>query len=272
MTQGEGSGLASDDYSAEAQRIAAAFVAARRDARALPDYPGPFPADLGDGYAVQDAAIALMGQRIGGWKVGKVSPPLDGTARLAGPIFVDRIVTPDGHAPEMAIFPDGFGAAEAEFLLRIAATPPAGKTDYTRDEAKALIDAVHVGIEVASSPFPGINSHGAPVTVSDFGNNNGLVIGAPIPGWRDDRFESWPVELIINGEVAGRGQAVDMLDGAIGAARFLFEAMAARGITLEPGQWISSGAVTGVHPVAVGDRIEARFDGRMSVACTIAAA
>lgn len=273
MTQGEGSGLPSDDYSGEAQRIAAAFVAARRNARALPDYPGAFPADLGDGYAVQDAAIALMGQRIGGWKVGKVNPPLDGAVRLAGPIFVDRIVAPgDGHAPQMAIFSDGFGAAEAEFLLRIGTAPPAGKTEYTRDEAKALIDAVHVGIEVASSPFPGINSHGAPVTVSDFGNNNGLVIGAPIPGWRDDRFESWSVELRINGEVAGTGQAVDMLDGAIGAARFLFEAMAARGITLEAGQWISSGAVTGVHPVEVGDAIEARFDDTMSVACTIAAA
>ena len=62
-----------------------------------------------------------------------------------------------------------------------------------------------------------------------------------------------------------------MLDGAIGAARFLFEAMAGRGIVLEPGQWISSGAVTGVHPVDVGDRIEARFDGRLNVACVIEA-
>lgn len=263
--------MASDDYSEKAQRIAEAFVAARRDARALPDYPGILPGSLAQGYAVQDAAIALTGQRVGGWKVGRVNPPIDGAARLAGPIFVDRIVASDGDAPEMAIFSDGFGAAEAEFLLRIGAPPPAGQRRFTRDEAKALIDAVHIGIEVASSPFPGINSHGAPVTVSDFGNNNGLVIGGAVPGWRDEAFESWPVELRINGEVAGRGQAVDMLDGAIGAARFLFEAMAARGITLEAGQWISSGAVTGVHQVGVGDRVEARFDDRLIVACAIEA-
>jgi 2-keto-4-pentenoate hydratase len=263
--------LASNEYSGEAQRIAEAFVTARREGRALPDYPGRLPGSLADGYAVQDVAIALHGAAIGGWKVGRVNPPIDGTERLAGPIFADRIVTAGDDVPKMSIFSDGFGAAEAEFLLRIGTTPPAGKTRFTRDEAKALIDTVHVGIEVASSPFPGINSHGAAVTVSDFGNNNGLVIGAEIPGWRDDAFERWPVELRINDAVIGRGQAVDMLDGAIGAARFLFEAMAGRGIVLEPGQWISSGAVTGVHPVDVGDRIEARFDGRLNVACVIEA-
>jgi 2-keto-4-pentenoate hydratase len=62
-----------------------------------------------------------------------------------------------------------------------------------------------------------------------------------------------------------------MLDGAIGAARFLFGALAMRGIAIEPGQWISSGAVTGVHPVGVGDRVEARFDDRFTVACGIEA-
>lgn len=264
--------MASDDFADQAPRIAAAFVSARREARALPDYPGALPTELDQGYAVQDAAIGLMGERIGGWKVGRVNPPIGDVVRLAGPIFADRIVEADDDAPEMTIFSDGFGAAEAEYLLRIAASPPAGQTSFTHAEAKALIGAVHVGIEVASSPFPGINSHGAPVTVSDFGNNNGLVIGAPIAGWQDDGFESWPVELRINGEVAGQGQAVDMLDGAIGAARFLFGAMAARGITLKAGQWISSGAVTGVHPVKAGDLVEARFDGRMGVTCTIAAA
>lgn len=264
--------MPSDDFAEQAPRIAAAFVSARREARALPDYPGALPTRLADGYAVQDAAIGLMGKRIGGWKVGRVNPPIGDVARLAGPIFADRIVEANGETPEMAIFSEGFGAAEAEYLLRIAAAPPIGKTRFTHEEAKALIGGVHVGIEVASSPFPGINSYGAPVTVSDFGNNNGLVIGAPIAGWQDDGFESWAVELRINGAVAGCGQAVDMLDGAIGAARFLFEAMAERGISLVAGQWISSGAVTGVHPVGVGDTVEALFDGRMSVTCTIGAA
>jgi hypothetical protein len=58
---------------------------------------------------------------------------------------------------------------------------------------------------------------------------------------------------------------------AIGAARFLFELMAERGIALKPGQWISSGAVTGVHAVGIGDRIEARFGADLAVGCMIKA-
>lgn len=256
----------------QALSIAQAFVGARREARGLPEFPGAIPATLADGYAVQDEAIGLHDTPIGGWKVGKISPPLDGVDRLAGPIFADTIVTAGNPPPQLAIFADGFGAAEAEFVLRVGAEPPSGKTAFTREEAMALIDSVHVGIEVASSPFPGINAHGPVVTVSDFGNNNGLVVGEPIANWRDAGFESWPVELHINGELIGTGSGSEMLDGPLGAAAFLFGLLAQRGIGIAPGQWISSGAVTGVHPVCVGDRVEAIFDHRQRVACTIRAA
>lgn len=263
--------MVSVDYSAEALRVAEAFVRARRDGRALSEYPGQIPETLDRAYAVQDAAIELRDVAVGGWKVGRISPPQEGFDRLAGPIFADQIVRADGRPPAMPIFSEGFGAAESEFLLRVGTAPDAGQKHFTREQAAALIDAIHIGIEVASSPFPRINTLGATVTISDFGNNNGLVIGQAIDGWRELDYEHWPVELRINGRVAGKGEAADMLDGPIGAARFLFESLAARGIVLQPGQWISSGAVTGVHRVAAGDRIEARFDDRLSVACIIEA-
>jgi 2-keto-4-pentenoate hydratase len=261
--------VGSSEQSTEATKIAEAFVSARRNRRVLEDYPGTIPANLADAYAVQEAAIDLYDTAIGGWKVGKINPPLDGVDRLVGPIFVDGIVEANDASPTMPIFAGGFGAAEAEYLLRIGRCPPEGKRQFTRDEAIDLIDAVHVGVEVASSPFGGINELGATVTISDFGNNNGLVIGKAIPEWRDGAFEAWPVELIVNGAVIGAAAGSDMLDGPIGAARFLFEMMAARGIALEPGQWISSGAVTGVHEVVPGDRVTARFNNTFEVGCVI---
>jgi 2-keto-4-pentenoate hydratase len=145
-----------------------------------------------------------------------------------------------------------------------------GKDDYTLAQAAELIDAVHAGIEIASSPYPGINADGPAVTASDFGNNNGLVIGAAIADWRDAVLD-WPLELSIDGVVAGRGRGRDMLDGPVGAAAFLFNLMARRGIALGAGQWISSGAVTGVHPVRPGQLVEARFAEQLAVRCTIVA-
>ena len=253
------------------RQIARVFVAARRDGVAVPDFPGDVPTTLDEGYAVQDAALGLADGSVAGWKVGRINPPMGGIDRLTGPIFADQVVVAPDQPPAMPVFAEGFAAAEAEFLLRIGTAPDPAKSHYTIDEARALIDAVHVGIEIASSPFPGINALGATVTVSDFGNNNGLVVGAEAAGWQGGDLNAWPVELWINDALIGAATSATMLDGPFGAVRYLLEHMAARGIALSPGQWISTGAVTGVHPVAIGDRVEARFDGRFAVHCTIKA-
>ncbi len=251
--------------------IAAHFLAARRAATGLSGYPGAFPQSLEDAYAVQDRAIAGWGGDILGWKVGRVNPPYEqrfGTDRLAGPIFAVALA-PDEGVAEMPVFAEGFAAGEAEYLLRIGQAPPAGKTSFTLTEAADLIDAVHVGIEIASSPLATINVLGPAAVVSDFGNNNGLLVGPEIPAWQDSGFEDWPVTLSIDGVSAGHGVAASFPDGAIGAARFLFELMARRGIALTPGQWISSGAVGGVHDARAGQVVEARFDDRAVVRCRL---
>jgi 2-keto-4-pentenoate hydratase len=251
-------------------RIAGRFLAARRAAAGLDAYPGDFPATLDEAYAIQDAAIAAWGRPVIGWKVGRVAEPLIplfGTDRIAGPIFHQA---EDGA--EMPVFAAGFAAGEAEFLLRIGAAPSAGKTEFTLAEAAGLIDAVHVGIEIASSPLGAINEIGPIAVVSDFGNNNGLVVGPAIPDWRASGFETWEVTCRIGGAVAGTGRAEAFPDGAIGAARFLFQLMARRGIALAPGQWISSGAVTGVHSARPGQAVEASFNDGLAVACSLVAA
>lgn len=253
------------------QAIARAFVAARQAGAALADYPGERPATMRDGYHVQDHALTLAGGAVAGWKVGKIQPPVDGEERLSGPIFADAVFAAGDEPLEMPVFADGFAAAEAEFLLRIGTAPDPAKTSYTNEEARALIDAVHVGIEIASSPYPHINRDGPRVTVSDFGNNNGLIVGPEATGWQDADLNDWTVTLSINGTEIGRATTATMLDGPWGAARYLFGHMAARGIALVPGQWISSGAVTGVHEVRPGDRVDTSFDGRLALSCTIRA-
>ncbi|MET0308264.1 MAG: 2-keto-4-pentenoate hydratase [Sphingomonas sp.] len=265
---GEGKGSLADGPGSEA--IARAFVNARQAGSGLSDYPGALPETLDQAYGIQERAIGLFGGRIAGWKVGRIPDPLVdrfGANRLTGPIFADSVIDSPEGVPEMPIFADGFGAAEAEFLLRIGSLPASFDHAWTNAEVAGFVDAIHVGIEVASSPFPGINDHGPAITVSDFGNNNGLVIGAAVPTNVD--FLAWPVTLTIDGEVAGTGTAGEMLDGPFGSVRFLFELAASRQLPLAPGQWISTGAVTGVHQVRPGAAIEARFGQDMRVRCTI---
>lgn len=256
-----------------ATEIANHFVAARLSGRALADYPGPIPDSLLDAYAVQDAAIQFVDQPIVGWKVGRILPPLSerfGADRLAGPIF-STTMQGDGETTIGRIFTDGFGAAEAEFLIQIGTDLPLGKHDYSLDEAAAQISAVYVGIEIASSPLPTINELGPAVTVSDFGNNNGLIIGPQIDAWQTSNFADWDVTLEIDGVEIGKGAAKSFPDGPIGSVRFLLNNLGSRGISVTAGTWISSGAVTGVHQVATGQQVRAVFGNKLSVNCTIEA-
>jgi 2-keto-4-pentenoate hydratase len=253
--------------------IAGRFLAARRSAAGLGAYPGALPASLEAAYRIQDEAIAAWAKPVVGWKVGRINAPLDARfgADLAGPIFASKSVGANGSVPQMAIFAKGFAAGEAEFLLRIGRTPAEGKTAFTLEEAAELIDAVHIGIEIASSPLATINAIGPVAVISDFGNNNGLLIGAEVPDWRASGFEDWQVDLLIDGVPTGRGTARAFPNGAIGSAKFLFELMAQRGIALRPGQWISSGAVGGVHDARVGQTVEARFASLPPVRCRLVA-
>lgn len=257
----------------DADAIARALLGARHAASGLSAYPGTLPTTLAQGYAIQNAAMAAHGEDVAGWKVGRILPPLSdhyGADRLAGPIFIDTVKQADDTAKGY-IFAEGFGAAEAEFLLRIGTMPAFGKTAFTLEEAAAHIDAVHIGIEIASSPFVGINENGPAVTVSDFGNNNGLLIGPAIPDWRNSDFADTDVSVFIDGAVIGTGRASNFPDGVIGSARFLLQNLAERGIALPAGSWISSGAVSGVHRVKVGQRVIADFRRFGSLSCTIEA-
>jgi 2-keto-4-pentenoate hydratase len=257
----------------EAQSIASAFVNARRAGQALVDYPGLVPTGLGQAYAVQDAAIPLYGAQIAGWKVGRINSPwLDqlSVGRLAGPIFATSVQpAANGHIAEGLIYNQGFGAAEAEFVYRIGAAPAAGQTTFSIAEAAALIDTVFCGFEIASSPFPGINELGPLVTISDFGNNNGLLLGPEVPDWRNAGLEDWDVTTVIDGHTVGSGKASSFPGGPMESVRFLIENLIQRGLPVQPGLLISSGAISGVHEVTAEQKVESRFGEFCTLHCTI---
>jgi len=263
------------DDALTAGRIAAELVEARQQARPLLRFPGELPATLGEAYRIQSWAMQRVSDTVAGWKVGRILPPLSeryGADRLAGPIFSRLVIEDTGTRPPAAgVYGGGFGAAEAEFLLRLARSPATGQQHFTLAEAAALIDRVHVGLEIASSPLATINDLGPTVIAADFGNNNGLVIGPQITDWQSGQAFDWPVVTQIDGKEAGRGVASAMPDGPIGAVRFLLELCAVRGIQLPPGSWVSSGAVSGVHEVHPGQQVVARFGAGHIVRCDIAA-
>lgn len=236
----------------------------------LESYPGDRPASLSAAYAIQDAALSLDGRPVAGWKVGRINSPQDaalGANRLAGPIFAEVIThVAAGEVPAIPVFAPGFAAAEAEMLLHVAAGWD-GVVPADDAGTRAIVDDVRLGIEIASSPYPGINADGPCVTISDFGNNMASVIGAPIAGWRDIDLCAIRVRTLIDGVAAGEATAATMLDGPYGAVRFLLANLSARGIDASKGLWVSTGAITGVHEIGAGQHVTAEFVGHGTVEC-----
>ncbi|MDM7956128.1 2-keto-4-pentenoate hydratase [Blastomonas sp.] len=259
----------------QADDVAMAFVSARREARALHSYPGVKPEALQTAYTIQDRAIVIDGRTVVGWKVGRINPPLDGQLginRLSGPIFADSVIdAADGTVPDMPVFEGGFAAGEAEMLLHVA---PGFSGAVPTDDAgtRLLLDDVRLGIEIASSPYPGINTDGPLVTVSDFGNNAGLVQGPALDGWRDLDLCAIRVRSEIDDAVVGTATAANMLDGPYGAVRFLLNHLIERGVDVSEGLWVSTGAITGVHEIRIGQAFTAIFEGCGDVRCRVVAA
>lgn len=248
--------------------IARTFTDARRTGRAVPSYPGAQPDSMDAAYAVQDDAIALWPDRIAGWKLGRINAPWDarmGAGRLAGPIFARNVWAAEGDKPTpFGVIEGGFAAVEAEYVLELADTA-VDRGDWTAETAAALVGRVFTGIEIAGSPFPGINDHGPAVTASDFGNNAGLILGAEIADWRT-RLPGLTCSVTIDGQIIGTGGAAAIPNGPLDSLAFLLNLLHHRGRRLEAGQLISTGAATGVHQIFPGQSSVADFgpDGRIA--------
>jgi 2-keto-4-pentenoate hydratase len=246
--------------------IAQAFVAARQASRSLSDYPGVLPTDLRTAYQVQEAAMNLWPDEVVGWKVGLLAPSerlAMGTTRLAGPIFSSGLMQSAGRAPvHLAAIVGGFAAIEVELVVAARADAPQGQTEWTLEQAAAIAGEWRVGVEFAASPLSSINDLGATAVVSDFGNNSGLVLGPPIESKLIGDAERLVCETKIEGVRVGFSSAAVLPGGALEALRFLLGHLAERGRSLRAGQWVSTGAITGVHQILPGQHGSAEFIGR----------
>ena len=255
--------------------VAARFVGARLSARSLPDFPGPLPADLAAGYRCQDEAIAIWPDTIAGWKVGLIPPDLQaelGAERVTGPIFSRNVSQSGGLPSQLSAIPGGFAAVEAEYVYRMGCDAPSDRTDWTPLEALSLVDEEFVGVEFAGSPLATINILGPKVVASDFGNNAALILGKAIPNWRDRDDDGPACSVRIDGELVGRGSPSAVKGGPAAALAFLLNACAARGRPLKKGQFVTTGAASGIHDIEAGQTARISFGDLDEIICSVQAA
>lgn len=258
------------------EQIAGAFREARQAATALDGYPAPdLPANLDDAYRIQEIAVRAWDDAVAGWKVAAVQPAFRGrypAERLAGPIFA-RTIVQGGEAPALVpVIENGYAAVEAEFAVRIGRPIPDLPANAEPASLLPYVEGVYAAFEIAASPLASLSALGPGAVISDFGNNSGLVLGPRLPMTALTEPASCTVTTEVNGAPVGEGSAAKVPDGPLAAVLFLARHLAARGRSLQAGDWVSTGASTGIHPVRPGDTARAVFGAGATVSAMITTA
>lgn len=244
--------------------ISDTLVAARKSREILPTFPGALPQNLKEAYQVQDRSIGKWDDDIVAWKVGGIPPELRSVLKndwVTGPIFKNRQKFADIEPVEMPVFEGGFAAVEAEIILEFGDIRGLNPNEATAARVADYITACYIGVEIASSPMPDVNVIGPLAVISDFGNNHGMIVGREIDNWSPEKLSNIQVKTYVEHALVGEASPPAPPAGPMGAAAFLVQNLTMRGRPIPPGLRVSSGALTGIHDVTVGQTSKVTFDG-----------
>lgn len=245
--------------------IADTLVLARRERRVLPQWPGALPESIEAAYALQAQAVAGWGAPLAGYKVGLMDPArraATGVDRWLGPVFAPAL-RPATVADDIAfdVLP-GVAGFECEIVMELARDLPG---EAPLPDGAALPDVIgdcRIAIEITGCPVAGIGALGSFACIAAFGNAHALIVGPSIAGWRDIDLDTLPVRAEADGANL-RAATPAALPGGVWAALASALVQAQRhGLPLRSGMVISTGAITGLHPISAGARITADFGAR----------
>ena len=225
---------------------------------------GERPRTRAEAFAVQDRMGELIGRRCVGWKVGatvKAVQRLEGhDGSIPGRLFANRVFDSPAQA-KAADFPRA--RVECEFAFRFKRALPRRDRPYTPDE---IADALtfHAAIELTGTRYtPGSGNRPSTThdTIADNGSGGGFVFGPAIADWRALSFTTLAIEARI-----GSGAPIEAYTGEyrrdpLEVAAETINDLAARGIAMDEGYYLSTGSLTTPTPFGLGQAMVAKFAG-----------
>ncbi len=224
------------------------------------------PADMPAAYAVQDALDALLrdelGQRAIGYKIAATNPASRAHLRVEAPFFGRLYDGMTSASPAALPFRRGLlRVHEPEIALQIGLDLPASDAPFDAAAIEAATRAVLPAIEIIGTPLDPWAQAGVTNLAADNAAFGHWILGAAITDWRGLDLLEGVVTVWIDGQRVATGKGSHVDDGAFGAAAWLANALAGRGVSLKAGDYITTGSVTPPIPVQPGQHVRAEFDG-----------
>lgn len=248
---------------AEIADWAATLATARRDRMGCAPISSSIELSLDDAYAIQRAGTALRlqrGEKVVGWKLGYTSLAM--RAQMAidqpnfGPLTDAMLVADDGPAGPALMQP----RVEPEIGLRFERSLPEGA------DLREVLDAVSetfACLEIVDSVYPDYRFRLEDNT-ADGSSAAQVVVGPALK--RRDRLDEVGVVLLHNGAESGSATGRAASGHPAAGVVWLVEQLALQGRRIEAGHIVITGGLTRAVPLAMGDRVEAVFDGETRVA------
>ena len=234
-------------------------LAGARRGQPIPGLPeAARPQSEADSYAIQEAVLRRLGERVGGYKVG--FSPEGGV--FSAPIYSSRIAASPASLPAKGFHLIGI---ECEIGFRLSQALPERATPYGRDEVLAAA-SLHPTIEVVDSRYQDFRSLDRLQVLADNFSNGALVYGAAASEWEKLDLVHPPIAVTANGKPFAECTGLRAGD-PIGLLVDLINQLAKRWGGVPAGAFVTTGTHTGLVFTEPGVTIRAEYGplGRVEV-------
>lgn len=219
------------------------------------------PSSRDDGYRIQAELAALSRKPIFGWKIAATSKAGQQHIGVSGPI-AGRLLAERAFEDEDELV---FGAnrmrvAEPEFAFRFGATLAPRGQPYQVDEVLDAVASLHPAIEVPDSRFADFASVGEAQLIADNACAHEFVLGpATDADWRAIDLSKHEVSAEVIGGEQHDGIGANVLGDPRVALLWLVNEVVDLGLSIEPGQVVTTGTCAEPLDVEPGDEVSMDF-------------
>ena len=229
-----------------------------------PDEIGAGPQNPEEAFAVQAAVMRELGAN-GGFKTSRPDPA---KPSIMAPIPARFVRPSPAHyeTSEMRRY-----GVEIEIAFRIdSAVPALGDADYD-NRLRAAVSAV-AAVEMVDSRLADLEGASPMIKLADNQSGFGLVVGKPVKDFSNLNLINPAITFTVNGIQTGPtdGQIPGTVDG-FQVLKDVLEIIGDHCGGLQPGMYVTTGALSGLFWIDKGARIDGSIDGLGEVTSTIGA-
>lgn len=226
--------------------------------RRLPALPESLrPSGRAEGYAVQALLEARSAQPLAGWKIAATSEEGQKHINVEGPM-AGRLLAERVH-PSGATLPLGntlMRVAEPEFAFRFGQALAPRETPYEVEEVLAAVESLHPALELPDSRYDDFTLVGEAQLIADDACAHEFVLGpATEADWRGLDLAAHPVVGSVAGKLELQGTGAAALGDPRVALAWLVNEVTGLGLTLEAGQFVTTGTCVKPLPIEPGDEV-----------------